>query len=315
MLPAHVANSSLFILMIALLQLGCEREKPVGDARPTLSAAMKKLPPRLSDPSINQVVLTKHDLHRNNLLGTSDSEIGGAVLAAVTSDPRVRDAALSVNVAQGVATLSGAVPSLSAKLAVGELARNTVGVLLVKNELEVRPAKIADDEVLSQRARAALLWDPKTGAQGIEVTAHDGLVTITGIVATASNRQHAADIVSGIAGIRALDNQLRVSHEQSRHVYQPYADPYAHCCTGGQAARLQTMHTDAEIGATIRQQLRWSPFLDDSTIAVTVTGGRAVLTGDVATAAERGLATQEALRGGALEVDNRLSVVANRAAL
>ncbi|HKO54127.1 MAG TPA: BON domain-containing protein [Polyangiaceae bacterium] len=276
---------------------------------------MKKLPPRLSDPSINQVVLTKHHLHRNKLLGTSDSEIGGALLAAVTNDPRVRGAALSVNVPQGVATVSGAVPSLSAKLAVGELARNTVGALLVKNELEVQPAKIADDEVLSQRARAALLWDPEIGAQGIEVTAHDGLVTITGIATTAYDRQRATDIVSAIAGIRALDNQLRVSHGESRDVYKPYADPYAPCCAGGQAAPLQTAHTDAEIAATIRQQLRWSPILDDSTISVSVTGGRAVLTGDVATDAERGLATQAALRGGALEVDNRLSVVASRAAL
>lgn len=197
----------------------------------------------------------------------------------------------------------------------GELARNTVGVLLVKNELVVRPAEIASDEVLSERARAALLWDPEVGAQGIEVSAHDGFVTLTGHVVTAYERQQATDVVAAISGIRDLDNQLRVSHGESLYVDQPYADPYALCCAGGQAAPLQTTHTDAEIAATIRQQLRWNPLLDDSTIFVSVTGGRAVLTGDVATSAERSIATQDALRGGALEVDNRLSVAASSAAL
>jgi osmotically-inducible protein OsmY len=281
MLPVHAVTSSHFILLIALLQLGSERDKPV-DSPPTRSAAAQRIPPRLNDPSGNHAVLTplrqdpgvdpsrivrrgnvrlmggvasaaerqgafteacivgtiyadnsgldvtwwiqKHDVHRKKLLRKSDSEIG-CVLPAERNDRRVRGGALSVNVAQAVATLSGAVPSLGAKLAVGELARN---VLPVKNELDVRPAP---------------------------------------------------------------------------------------CRAGSQAAALQTSHTDAEIAAAIRQQLRRNPFLDDSTIAVSVTGGRAVLTGNVATAAERDLATQDALRGGALEVDNRLSVVAGSAAL
>ncbi|HEY1536575.1 MAG TPA: BON domain-containing protein, partial [Polyangiaceae bacterium] len=207
------------------------------------------------------------------------------------------------------------VPSLSAKLAAGELARNTVGVLLVKNELDVRPAKIATDAELSERARAALLWDPEPDAQGIEVSAHDGVVTLTGSVVTAYDRQHATDIVAGIAGLRALDNQLRVEHGESHYVYDPYSDPYAPCCAASQAAPLQTAHTDAEIAGTIREQLRWSPFLDASTISVSVTGGRAVLTGDVATTGERDIATEDALKGGALEVDNRVNVVASSTAL
>ena len=130
----------------------------------------------------------------------------------------------------------------------------------------------------------------------------------------AYERQHATVTVGGGPGLRAMDDAPPVEHAGiTAEKSQP--DPKPSCCAASQAAPLQSVHSDAEIAAMIRDQLRRSPFLDASAIYVSVTGGRAVLTGEVATAAEHSLATQDALKGGALEVDNRLHVVATKVTL
>jgi len=129
-------------------------------------------------------------------------------------------------------------------------------------------------------------------------------------VPSADNRT-AADAVAGRPDGARLNGRIGVALA-TLCLWDP--SPCAARFAVARPAPLTTVRTDAEIAASIREQLRKSQFLDDSTIAVSVTDGRAVLTGEVATAAESSLATQCALRGGARDVDNRLHVVAGRAA-
>lgn len=112
-----------------------------------------------------------------------------------------------------------------------------------------------------------------------------------------------------------LGNSPRADPGEAHAAHEPRPDTRDSWRPAAESAPLQTSHSDAEIAASIRQQLRSSAFLDASTIRISVTGGRATLSGEVATEAERALANQCALKGGALEVDNRLHVVANSVAL
>ena len=70
------------------------------------------------------------------------------------------------------------------------------------------------------------------------------------------------------------------------------------------SVQLDTNRTDAEISAAIRAALRKSRIA----VHVSVLDGKAVLTGEVASEAERGAAELAAWRGGAQAVENRLLV-------
>ena len=68
------------------------------------------------------------------------------------------------------------------------------------------------------------------------------------------------------------------------------------------------LERDLKIAQEIRDQLLRSRFVDSDKVDVLVLDGTAILTGDVATAAERSSAGQNAFEGGALRVRNRLTV-------
>jgi osmotically-inducible protein OsmY len=66
--------------------------------------------------------------------------------------------------------------------------------------------------------------------------------------------------------------------------------------------------TDAAIKEDIEDELFWSPFVDLDEVTVKVDGGTAILTGEVDSLGEYEAATENALEGGAHEVDNNLVV-------
>lgn len=65
---------------------------------------------------------------------------------------------------------------------------------------------------------------------------------------------------------------------------------------------------DREIVEDIENQLRWSPFVDEDEVTVTVEDGVATLTGRVDTWSERSAAEENAIEGGAHEVRNLLDI-------
>jgi osmotically-inducible protein OsmY len=66
--------------------------------------------------------------------------------------------------------------------------------------------------------------------------------------------------------------------------------------------------SDWEIAEEIRDELRWSPFVNRDDIIVTVEDGVATLTGTVQSFNEYQAATENAREGGAISVVNKLEV-------
>jgi osmotically-inducible protein OsmY len=66
--------------------------------------------------------------------------------------------------------------------------------------------------------------------------------------------------------------------------------------------------SDFRIEQEIRDQLFWSPFVDDADVTVSVDDGEATLTGTVDSYMEYGAAQDNAYEGGAIFVDNDLVV-------
>src|SRR5467141_1351188 len=63
---------------------------------------------------------------------------------------------------------------------------------------------------LAARVKRALEGEAKIQAAGIDVTAADGKVTLWGTAATAAERKRAESVASKVAGVRSVDNEIKV---------------------------------------------------------------------------------------------------------
>jgi osmotically-inducible protein OsmY len=250
----------------------------------------------------------QHDLLKTKLLGHSDAEVEQAIAAAVSYDPRVSAADLQAVVRSGVATLKGSVGSVSAKLAAEDLARHTLGVVSVNNELSVKPRRNVSDAVLKRSVQSALSRDPYTNGYAIRATVKAGRVTLSGSVDDAFERAQATSVVAGILGVMDVDDAIQIKRPEIVYVYSPYLLPYTPYWNTWLYVPTKTSRSDAEIARDIHRELQWSPFVDADDVKVSVSDGKATLTGEVNSRLERTAAVEDAYRGGATAVDNLLAV-------
>jgi osmotically-inducible protein OsmY len=69
-----------------------------------------------------------------------------------------------------------------------------------------------------------------------------------------------------------------------------------------------SQNTDREILENIKEEIRWSPFVDEEKVDVRVEDGQAILTGTVNSKLEHDAAIENAREGGAKSVSNQLTV-------
>ena len=73
----------------------------------------------------------------------------------------------------------------------------------------IRPA--TDDSGISTRVRTALLNDPQVAAGNINVTAANGVVTLSGQVRTPAERDRAVAVARQTSGVNDVRSELAVS--------------------------------------------------------------------------------------------------------
>ena len=69
-------------------------------------------------------------------------------------------------------------------------------------------AVVLDDAALTTKVKAAYAADPNLSALLISVDTKDGVVTISGPVKTAADKEHAARLAQAIEGVKSVVNQL-----------------------------------------------------------------------------------------------------------
>ena len=116
-------------------------------------------------------------------------------------------------------------------------------------------------------------------------------VTLMGEVDTAFSRATATNIAGGIAGVTDVDNGIRVAREDLTYVCVPYYYSYGPYRGSAYDARPNKNRSDSHIANDIREELKWSAFVDAEKVEVRVEGGKAVPSGAVGTASERKAAT------------------------
>ncbi len=255
----------------------------------------------------------------------SDSDIKKAILASLRLDPRVSAYAPDVTVEDGGVILGGNVGNLKAKTSAGEDAKDIVGVWRVDNLLQVKPTAQPTDAQIESQLKAALAWDPLIDGDTITVGVTKRIVHLSGSVDSSFDKSEAQDLASRIDGVLSVRNNLKAEPEFSYNnssywPYYTYGDwPYYSYYDGG-LYNNQVLNydygmyepplymTDDQIKKSIRDEFFWSPFVDNSDIKVSVTGGVATLTGTVGTRIGMGEIDSDAYQGGATNVIDQVKL-------
>ena len=209
-------------------------------------------------------------------MGTT-KDIRDAVNAELKFDPLVDDADIHVVNASGDVALNGTVPSYPQYLEAAAAARRVGGVKNVHNHLEVvlPDADVRDDALLTTVANNALTLNV-TVPDGVEASARDGNLTLTGTVKYGRQRQAAELAVAGLTGIRNIRDDIDLSYD---------ADP-------------------VDVTLLVQSALdRNGLIADDSNVSVDTVGNTVTLSGHVRTHAEHDAVVGAAwMAGGVIKV-------------
>jgi hyperosmotically inducible protein len=143
-----------------------------------------------------------------------DAAITATVKTKLAADPQVNPFEIDVDTMDGVVTLSGTVDSQEEKSEAGKLARNTEGVVRVDNQLMIGSSPTAGEMVdcgtIITTVKSKLAADPDVSALNIDVDCEKGVVTLSGEVESAEQKEHAAELARQTHGVTRVDNQLQV---------------------------------------------------------------------------------------------------------
>jgi osmotically-inducible protein OsmY len=215
---------------------------------------------------------------------TSTKDIHEAVEAELSFDPLVDATDITVKNINGEVALNGTVASYPQYLEAATAAQRVAGVKQVHNHLAVQlpDGDYRDDAQLATAANNALLWDV-TVPDGIEATARNGNLTLTGTVNYGSQRTAAELAVGGLTGVRNVKDEIGIDYDA--------IDP-------------------VDVTALVQDALdRNALILDDSDVVVDTTGNTVTLTGHVRTWAEHDAAIDAAwMASGVYDVIDNLLI-------
>ena len=139
------------------------------------------------------------------------TDIREAVEAELEFDPLVDPSDITVKNISGQVALNGTVPSYPQYLEAAAAAQRVAGVTDVHNHLEVLLPDVdyRDDAMLTTAANNALALNV-TVPDGVEATARDGNVTLSGTVPFGPQRAAAESVVAGLTGVRNVNNEVEV---------------------------------------------------------------------------------------------------------
>lgn len=140
----------------------------------------------------------------------------------------------------------------------------------------------SDQEVLSD-VQDALTWDVRVNAANIDVSVESGIVTLSGSVDTYAQKLDVAQIASRIKGVVDVINNLVV--------------------------KPSVIRSDIEIQDDIEAAFRRDVLVDETNIIVRISNGIVILSGSIATMAEKNAAESDAwLTPGVTDVINNIVV-------
>lgn len=127
----------------------------------------------------------------------------------------------TVDVKNGVVTLTGSAANAAERELVGVYAAEVQGVKSVKNEIAIdipaaaddrTAAETIDDASITSQVKYALLSHKSTSALKTKVSTKDGVVMLTGIAANDAEKSLAGKLALSIRGVKSVTNDMTVKN-------------------------------------------------------------------------------------------------------
>lgn len=144
-----------------------------------------------------------------------DATITTSVATKLAADPDIRKHNIDVDTQNQVVTLSGNVESEAEKKEAEQIARDTMGVQSVQNQLEVGADQDMfdgnPDTWITTKVKSQLAADLETRAMNVDVDTNDRVVTLRGMVNEQADKQRAEEIARNTEGVTQVKNELQIS--------------------------------------------------------------------------------------------------------
>jgi osmotically-inducible protein OsmY len=125
---------------------------------------------------------------------------------------------IQVSSRDGAVTLSGSAANRYHKALAEETVQGLPEVRSVNNELLVRVEEAGSgDAWLVTKAKLALAYHRNIDASATQMTASDGVVTLSGRVASAAQKALTGNIVENVDGVKEVKNELQVLPPAGKH--------------------------------------------------------------------------------------------------
>jgi hyperosmotically inducible periplasmic protein len=159
---------------------------------------------------------------------SKDAWITGRIETLYEFNAHLNAFEIDTDVDSGIVTLTGMVENDIDRDLAGELAKRTEGVVEVKNEIEVRPVtaeqaaardaeehegdrsffRWVDDATTTAAVKSKLVGNDNTRGLQIDVDTRGDVVTLSGRVASAQERELAEEIARNTGDVRDVRNEL-----------------------------------------------------------------------------------------------------------
>jgi hyperosmotically inducible periplasmic protein len=147
----------------------------------------------------------------------SDEWIAFKVRSRLLVKANVSAATTTVAVKDGIVTLTGTADDAAQKELTAAYAKDINWVKSVKNEIVVKtPApgstigEKIDDASITSQMKYALLTTKATSAVKTKVTTVDGVITVTGVAASAAEKDLVTKIAQDVRGAKSVNNEMTV---------------------------------------------------------------------------------------------------------
>lgn len=146
----------------------------------------------------------------------SDAEITARVKTALIRNDETKAQQINVETERGIVQLSGFVDSGQMKQAAAATAREVAGVQEVRNALIVREGELSagrttDDTLIEAKVKSELATNAGLApATNVKVEVRNGIVQLSGFVASNDQKHQAERIARQVAGVAEVRNDIAV---------------------------------------------------------------------------------------------------------
>jgi len=154
--------------------------------------------------------------HKTSFAG--NASITAKVKTALLADKITPGMKIDVDTNSGVVTLSGQVDNQTQKDRAAAIAAKTKGVTQVINHLTIKPnipgkrkaGTVLNDAAITAKVKSGLLADKTAPGMKINVDTVKGIVTLSGEVDTAAQKQSSEAVAKKVKGVQGVINHLTV---------------------------------------------------------------------------------------------------------